>query len=396
MTPTRSRMITGGLAALVATGLTAAVPVMAQAAPPAFTVVAGGLNNPRHLSFTDNGDLYVAESGTGGTGPCLMGGEGTEVCYGATGSITRLTMRGAGWSQQRVVTGLPSLAPPADIPPTEDNPQGVQKGSQATGPSDVEVRGSKFVSSIGLGSDPANRGAGMVTDPTNGGPATLPTGFGTLIQGSVFGAKAGGWSVLADIAGQEAATNPIDNPDSNPASVLRDGSQYVVADAGGNTVVSSDHQGRMQTLAGFPDVMSPFAGGTIPTQFVPTSVVKGPDGAYYVSQLTGFPFPAGGASIWRLVPGQAPTKYATGLTNITDLAFGADGTLYAVEISEGGLATTGPVGALVRIPAGGGSATPVAQGLFAPYGLALRGGDAYVTTGSVAPGGGEVIKVPLR
>ena len=32
-------------------------------------------------------------------------------------------------------------------------------------------------------------------------------------------------------------------------------------------------------------------------QAVPTSVEKGRDGWYYVSQLTGFPFPVGGASI---------------------------------------------------------------------------------------------------
>ena len=73
-------------------------------------------------------------------------------------------------------------------------------------------------------------------------------------------------------------------------------------------------------------------------QAVPTAAAKGPDGAIYVSQLTGFPFPVGGASIWRIVPGHAPTKYATGLTNVTDLAFGRDGSLYAVQITDQGLA----------------------------------------------------------
>jgi hypothetical protein len=33
--------------------------------------------------------------------------------------------------------------------------------------------------------------------------------------------------------------------------------------------------------------------------------------------------------------------------------------------------------------------------LFAPYGVAIRGHNAYVSTGAVAPGAGEVIKVPL-
>jgi hypothetical protein len=37
----------------------------------------------------------------------------------------------------------------------------------------------------------------------------------------------------------------------------------------------------------------------------------------------------------------------------------------------------------------------VVGGLFAPYGVAIRAGHAYVTTGSVLPGGGEVLKVAL-
>jgi hypothetical protein len=397
---THIRLLTGGMAALLATGALVAVPSPAGAAPPpGYTVIAQGLNNPRHLSFTGNGDLYVAESGSGGTGPCLMGGEGNEVCYGATGSITQLAKSRSGWKQRRVVTGLPSLAPPADIPPSQDNPQGVAKGSSATGPSDVEVRGSNYVATIGLGAHPAMRGKNQVTDPATGKPATLPGGFGTLIQGSMksrHGHSKNNWRVIADIAGHEASTNPVDDPDSNPASVLRDGSKYLVADAGGNTVVSADQRGRMKTVAAFPDVMVSFGGGMMPMQFVATSVIVGPDRALYVSQLTGFPFPAGGAAIWRVVPGHAPTKYATGLTNITDLAFGNDGSLYAVEISEGGLATTGPIGALVKIPRHGGTATPVVQGLFAPYGVALRGNSAYVTTGSVAAGGGQVVEVPLH
>ena len=40
----------------------------------------------------------------------------------------------------------------------------------------------------------------------------------------------------------------------------------------------------------------------IPMQAVPTGVVKGPDGALYMSQLTGFPFPVGGANVFRIDP----------------------------------------------------------------------------------------------
>ena len=37
----------------------------------------------------------------------------------------------------------------------------------------------------------------------------------------------------------------------------------------------------------------------------------------------------------------------------------------------------------------------VAGGLFAPYGIAIKGNSAYLTTGAVAPGAGQVIKVRL-
>ena len=120
--------------------------------------------------------------------------------------------------------------------------------------------------------------------------------------------------------------------------------QLLVADAGGNAVVQTSRSGRFDTVAVLPPgsaLAPPFLGlppGTqIPTDAVPTSVVRGRDGAYYISQLTGFPFEQGDANIWRVVPGRAPTVYASGLTNVTDLAFARDGSLYAVEISSDGL-----------------------------------------------------------
>lgn len=364
------------LGVALATGLTSP-----GSADPSYDVVASGLDNPRHLTFGPSGDLYVVEAGRGGSGPCITGGEGGEVCFGATGAVTKVSRGG---HQSRVLTGLSSLASQTDDPSTPQD----ETGSSASGPAAIAVTGHRhFVVAMGFGSDPANR-------------ATFPdgAGFGELLAGH-FGH--GGWHAIADISGHEAETNPIDDPDSNPASVIKRGSRYVVADAGGNTVVRASKHGRVTTLASFPDRMvdaPAFLGlppGTqIPMQAVPTSVVVGPDHAYYVSELTGFPFPQGAANIYRFRVGHEPTVYASGLTNVTDLAFAGDGSLYAVEISSDGL-LGGPIGALVRIPAGGGDAETVAGGLFAPFGVALRGGSAYVSVGSVAAGGGQVIRIPL-
>ncbi|HJY46177.1 MAG TPA: ScyD/ScyE family protein, partial [Propionibacteriaceae bacterium] len=108
----------------------------------------------------------------------------------------------------------------------------------------------------------------------------------------------------------------------------------------------------------------------------------------------GFPFQEGAANIWRVVPGQAPTVFASGLTNVTDLAFARDGSLYAVEIASNGL-LQGPIGSLVKVTPGASVHESVAGGLSAPYGVALRRGAAYVTTCAVCVGGGQVIRVQL-
>ncbi len=141
---------------------------------------------------------------------------------------------------------------------------------------------------------------------------------------------------------------------------------------------------------------------TIPVQSVPTSVVVGPDGAYYVGELTGGPFPIGGASVYRVVPGEDPTVYATGFTNIIDIGFAPDGTLYVAEIVHDGLmglftGSAPPIGAVLSVPPGGGDPTIVATGeqLMAPGGLTVDAdGSIYVTTGTVmGAGAGAVIKI---
>jgi hypothetical protein len=348
----------------------AASPVWAGV--PQWEVVASGLDNPRHLTFSPRGELYVAESGRGGAGPCAQHPGLGEFCFGFSGAITRIDDDG---DDVRVLTGLPAI---------------LGEGGDALGPSDIAfMHGGRFLLSIGLGGDVAFREAF--------GPAGAL--LATVVKGNVQG---GSVSLFADVLANEAAANPDGTDiDSNPVGLLLDGTGLLVADAGGNAIVRASQTGAFTTIAALPPgsaLAPPFLGlppGTqIPTDAVPTSVVRGPDKAYYVSQLTGFPFEPGDANIWRVVPGQAPTVYASGLTNLTDLAFARDGTLYAVEIASAGL-LNGPIGALVKITPGSSQHTTVAGGLFAPYGVALTRNSAYVSTCSVCVGGGQVIKIPL-
>ena len=334
------------------------------------TVVASGLDNPRHLSFDRRGRLFVAESGQGGNGTCLGGAEGGEVCYGTSGAITMV----AGGRQRRVVTGLASLAPAG--------------GNEATGPTDVSVddRGHYRVS-MGLGGNESFRGQL---------PPPARRQLGTVLAGSLGTAP----FVYADLAAYEQDYDPDGaGADSNPGGLTRTGRGLLVTDAGGNTLLRARF-GRVSTMATFadtPNVPNPFGGPPGPMQAVPTSVTPGPGGSYFVSQLTGFPFPKGGAKVFQVVPGRAPTVWATGLTNLTDLVW-SRGRLYAVQLADDGLLGSAPggppSGSLVRVPRGSSSPTTVVD-LAAPYGVAVRNGSAYVTTCSVCADGGGVTRVRL-
>jgi hypothetical protein len=336
-------------------------------------VVARGLDNPRGLAVTPWGTVYVAEAGHGGSGPCIAGEEGTT-CAGASGAVTQIRHG----EQTRVVEGLPSHAPqPA--------------GDGALGPSDISLRhwGGAYLT-VGLGADPAVRA--QLGD--------LGPGFGQLYKLS----SSGHLRAVADISAYEAAANPDGGAiDSNPNSVLAsEWGRLFVVDAGGNSLLRVRRSGEISTVAVFPDrLITPPPGMDLPDPFpmqaVPTNVVVGPDGALYVSQLTGFPFPVGAANIYRVEPGSEPQVYASGLTNVTDLAFDRDGNLYVVEFAANGLASGDATGALIKIRPDGSRKTVLSEGLVNPYGIAIApDGDIYLSNHGQSAGIGEVLRLKAQ
>jgi sugar lactone lactonase YvrE len=208
--------------------------------------------------------------------------------------------------------------------------------------------------------------------------------FGTLITMSASGE----WRVVTDILGHEAGVNPGGGPvDCNPYGVLAEPSRRLATDAGGNSLLEIGANGEIATVATFPSRAQGRA-----TDAVPTAVVRGPDGAYYVSELSGVPFAAGAAQIYRVVPGEAPQVYLTGFKTITDLAFDADGTLYVVEHAGGPVFFGGP-GRLLRIESDG-THTVVLGGLDRPTSVAVGwDGEIYVTNHGITPGLGEVLRI---
>jgi hypothetical protein len=208
-----------------------------------------------------------------------------------------------------------------------------------------------------------------------------------------------------DLSGFEAARNPDGSfVDTNPYAVLSTAHGHLVVDAGGNDLLRAGNQGRVSTLAVFPQRLVPAPdflglppGSEIPMDSVPTSVTRGPDGAYYVGELTGFPFPLHGARVYRVVPGNAPEVYAEGFTNIIDIEFGPDGLLYVLEITHKSLLSESPNGALLRVGADGSAEVVARRGLILPAGLTFGpDGAAYISNcGPCEAGAGEVVRVQV-
>ncbi len=350
---------------VVALAVVAAVGITAASAGAVPTVVATGLDNPRGLTFGADGTLYVAEAGRGGSGPCFMNSEPNLVCFGTSGAITQVRHG----TQTRIATGLPSVAG--------------QGGGGATGPHDVSVIGNGgLLFSIGLGAPPST--------VAPGGPIA-GAGMATLNR---LNGRSGTWTPIASLAAHEAAANPDGTDlDTNPYGILSLPGRTLVADAGANALLEVSASGKVSTVAAFPPtpVNFPFPG--FPMDAVPTSVARGPDGALYVGQLTGFPFPVGGSTVWR-IGASGPAPFRTGFTNVVDITFGADGSLYVVEIDSSSLRLPPEmIGSLIRV-APDGTRTTIADNLFSPGGVALGpDGAPYVTVCSVCPGGGQVLRL---
>jgi hypothetical protein len=299
-----------------------------------------GLDNPRGLTFGEDGALYVAEAGRGGSAPCTVL-RGITFCAGRTGAVTRL-YKGM---QQRLVTDLPSYAPPAT-------------GTGATGPHDVAVRGRALYVLIGLGGDP-------MRTPTDI-RAALDPGLGRLIRAQ--GHRP--WTRVADLARYEERANPGGGPlDSNPYGLLAGAGGHLLADAGGNALLRVSAWGKISTLAAFPSRPQRA------TDAVPTAVAQGPDGAYYVGELTGGPFAVGAARVYRILPGSDPQIFVEGFTAIIDLTFGPDDNLYVLQHATGeGL--TGP-GALIRVTPDGERTTVASEGLTLPTAVVIAPSDRH-------------------
>lgn len=348
-----------------------AIPVICQEqlalSPPKVTVVMNGLDNPRKLAFGPEGALYVAEAGKGdvdGTGKCFV--RFGTLCYGPTGAVARL------WKgkMEVVASGLPSIAAPR----TAKNP-----GNTAQGPNGISFhgRGGMYVA-IGWEDDPRKR-------------ALLGEEFKQF--GRLLKITPDETTVVADFGDYWTAVNLV-NPDTDPFHVVAQPNGQLVIDSGANELLRLRTNGDITRIAHFPSRVDGRS-----TDSVPTSVVEGPDGAYYVSELTGIPFAKseGLSNVYRFYEGDEPQVFLSGFTNVIDLAFDSVGNLYVLQ--HGPLARN--TGALKRVELAGCTVeanlcprTTLLANLDKPTGILVGPNDEiYMSVHGIFSGIGEVWKV---
>ncbi len=288
------------------------------------------------------------------------------------------------------------------------------------------------------------RGGGVgeiVTIPTTAGSAI--NGLAAVGRRSFFATSAGqdlavgaglwrvsngGARLVADIEAFETARDPDAavwknvgcefipdvfqaGPQSNPYHLAAlSGSEALVADAAGNTLLWAKTNGEIDAVAVFTPpldasgdyrVLFPLNDDTdCYVQPVPTSVAVGPEGDYYVGELTGAtPDPAdaiGLSRVWRIEAGArnvvCPSTDCTlvidGLTSVIDVAFGPDGKLYVVEYDENGwlaaISGNATGGTINRCDVNTGACSVVAGGLVLPGAITFdKWGDLWVVENNI-------------
>lgn len=353
------------LVALVATAVIIVVPAQASSGSQV-TVFASGLNNPRGLEWGPDGNLYVAEGGTGGT--TSTANQCTQVIPaigpytgGFTSDILRFT---PGGTRTVVAGGLPSdqSAPPRNF---------------QSGVADVAFVGHTLYA--------LEAGAGCSHGHATDDNAILKVnGNGTTTQ-------------VADLSAFVKA-NPTARPD--PADFEPDGTWYSMAAFGGDLYAVEPNHGevdrvdpRTGAVSRLVDVSATY-GHIVPTAITFDWLL----GGFALGNLGTFPVVPGDEQLMRVSPWGSISTVRTGFSTILGLDTDVWGNLYVLE-SMTAAGFPGPAelgtGEIVKINIFGQTST-IATGLSFPTGMTIGpDGALYVSNlGFAGPGAGQILRIP--
>jgi glucose/arabinose dehydrogenase len=368
----RRKRLFGGACVAAAVAALAAAATGAGAAT-GVTVVATGLDSPRGLAVTPQGQLLVAEAGH--AGDVCTTTPGGRICVGTTSRISRVdTSTGA---VAPVVSNLVStLVPDGGIAGVDGLSAG---GGRLVG---VITAAPQLLGGIPCDGQPSDCASVVAAAKAQAGQVIEFTTAGAWKAVAGVGAADFGFT-LAD------ASLSSEGPNANPYGVLALPSGEFVADAGANLLDFVPAGGALQVASRIPRNTP----GGFPSDGVPTCVAV-MRGNLYAADLAGRVWKRGGS----FAPTEVPVTDASGkplLHHVTGCVSDGLDHLYLVDMwgTPGPPIPAGPqsaagTGSVVELTRTGG-ARVLATGLDFPNGIArAKDGSLYVTVGSICTASG--------
>jgi hypothetical protein len=349
----------------------------AQQLPANATIYAAGLEGPRGLRFGPDGDLYVAEAGTGGlnstAGICTQVPTPPGPYTG--GPNARISKINSNRTRTTVASGFPST----------------QSAGGVIGVADVVFLDNALYALLA--------GGGC----SHGNPNS-PSGIAKVDLNN------GHWHLIADIGAflKTHAAKYESADDFEP-----DGTLYSVIAHDGKLITVEPNHGQVLSVTKSGEINQVIDISASEGHIVPTSIAAR-HGSFFVGNLNLFPIDPQWARILTIskadrddeygsAPGLQPEKgyhivnSKAGFTTVVAVDFGPDGLLCALELSDGAGNPAPGLGKVVRVTRSG-EIEDVVTGLVVPTGMTFGpDGALYVSNFGAAPAGaGQILRIAIE